>query len=138
MPKIKLRHTQTHVPVETIEERLELCRWYLSLTRTMHELSFPEEKGGFGSNLEMMLVFIGVFIGDAEGKPTTPTKIANHCGLSRSTVYRRLGQLCDLNKVVREGKSYFIAPGAAPLDAENLLPKVLEKFPATRRPIRTH
>jgi len=138
MPRMKLRHTQTHVPIETMEERLDLARWYLALTRTMHELSFPEERGGFGSNLEMMLVFIGVFIGDAEGKPTTPTKIANHCGLSRSTVYRRLEQLRELKKVVKEGRSYFIAPGAAPLDPEGALPKVLEKFPATKRPIRTH
>jgi hypothetical protein len=104
----------------------------------MHELSFPEDRAGFGSNLELLLVFIGVFIGDAEGRPTSATKIANHCGLSRSTVYRRLEELIAKKKVVREGRSYFIAPGAAPIDAENLLPRVLEKFPATVRPIRTH
>lgn len=138
MPRIKLRHEQTHVPIETMLQRLELCRWYLSLTRTMHELTFPEERGGFGSNLELMLVFVGVFIGDAEGMPTTATKIANYCGLSRSTVYRRLDQLIALKKVIREGRGYFIAPGAAPLDHENRLPKVLDKFPATKRPIRTY
>jgi hypothetical protein len=121
-----------------MQERLELSRWYLALTRTMHELSFPGEPGGFGSNLEMMLVFMGVFIGDAEERPTTATKIANHCGLSRTTVYRRLEQLIARKKVVRDGRCYFIAPGAAPIDAEDLLPKVLDKFPATRRPIRTH
>jgi hypothetical protein len=138
MPKMKLRHAQTHVPVETMEERLELGRWYLLLTRTMHELSFPEDRAGWGSNLELLLVFIGVFIGDAEGRPTTATKIANYCGLSRSTVYRQLNDLIAKKKVVREGRGYFIAPGAAPVDAEGLLPKVLEKFPATKRPIRTH
>lgn len=138
MPKMKLRYPQTQVPIETMEWRLELGRWYLALTRTMHELSFPEERSGFGSNLELLLVYIGVFIGDAEGRPTTATKIANHCGLSRSTVYRRLDELIGKNKVVREGRSYFIAPGAAPTDAEGLLSKVLEKVPATKRPIRTY
>lgn len=138
MPKLKLRYEQSHVPDETLEERLELCRWYLALTRTIQDLTFPQRRVGFGSNLELMLVLMGVFIGDAEGRPTTATKIANHCGLSRATVYRRLDQLIKLGKVTREKRSYFVAPGAAPSDPGNLLPTILDKFPAARRPKRTH
>jgi hypothetical protein len=137
MPKqIKMRHEQAHLAIETLEDRLELCKWYLVLTRTLHELTFPN-LGSFGSNVELMLVMMGVFIGDAEGRPTTATKIANHCGMSRQAVYRRLEQLTDMKKVIREGKNYYIAPGVAPLDVDNRLPQVLEKFPATKRPIRT-
>lgn len=138
MPKLKLRHDQSPVTDETLQERLDLCRWYLALTRTVHELAFPRAKGGFGSNTELLLVFMGVFIGDAEGRPTTATKIANHCGLSRATVYRRLEQLMTLKKVTREGRSYFVAPGAAPIDTQNTLPAILDKFPAAKRPNRTH
>lgn len=138
MPKLKLRHDQAPVARETLEERLDLCRWYLALTRTMYELTFPGGGASFGSNMELMLVIIGVFVGDAEGMPTTATKIAGHCGLSRATVYRRLDELMTMGKVTREGRNYFIAPGAAPLDGQNLLPKVLDKFPAIRRPKRTH
>jgi hypothetical protein len=138
MPKMKLRHAQTHIPIETMEWRLDLGKWYLALTRALYEISFPEDRSGFGSNLELLLVYIGVFIGDAEGRPTTATKIANYCGLSRSTVYRRLEELIEKKKVVREGRGYFIAPGAAPIDADSILAKVLDKVPTTRRPIRTH
>lgn len=138
MKKLKLRHEQSHVPTETIQERLELCRWYLALTRTMHEMTFPQTEGGYGSNMELMLVLMGVFIGDAEGRPTTATKIANHCGLSRSTVYRQLDRLMAMKKVTREGRNYFVAPGAAAVDAQNALPAILNRFPATRRPDRTH
>lgn|GEM_PF-3743786 len=134
---MKLRHDQSHVPDETLQQRLELCRWYLALTRTIHELTFPQDEGGFGSNLELMLVLMGVFIGDAEGRPTTATKIAVHCGLSRQTVYRRLEELIALGKVTRERRSYFVAPGAAPLDPQNLLPAILDKFPVSKRPNRT-
>jgi AraC-like DNA-binding protein len=135
--RMKMRHAQPQVPIDTMVFRLELSRWYMSLTRSIHELCFPEDTAGFGANLELMLVWIGVFIGDAEGRPTTATKIATHCGMSRQTVYRRLEQLINMGKVVREGRCYFVAPGAAP--AENgHLPKVLEKLPAAVRPIRTH
>lgn len=135
--KLKLRHAQTHVATDVIQERLDLCRWYLSLTRTMHELTFPLDKAGFGSSMELMLVFIGVFIGDAEGRPTTATKIAVHCGMARASVYRRLKQLMAMGKVTRERRNYYIAPGAAPIDERGLLPTVLDKFPANRRSKRT-
>lgn len=137
MPKLKLRYEQTHVSEDIMEERLELCRWYLALTRTMQELTFPQQSRGFGSNLELMLVLMGVFIGDAEGRHVTATKIAHHCGLSRPAVYRRLAELIKLGKVVRDEHSYFVAPGAAPLDPEGHLPAVLRKFPPLSRPKRT-
>jgi hypothetical protein len=138
MAKMKLRYPQTHVPTDIMEWRFELGRWYLALTRTMNELSFPEDRAGFGSNLELLLVYIGVFVGDAEGRPTSATSISHHCGLTRPTVYRRLEELIARKRVVREGRNYFIAPGAAPIDGNNLLLKVLDKCPATKRPIRTH
>jgi hypothetical protein len=138
MPKLKLRHPQVHVGADVMQQRLDLCRWYLALTQTMYEMTFPDHRGGFGSNMELMLVLIGVFIGDAEGRPTTATKIAGHCGLSRATVYRRLDQLITMRKITREGRNYFIAPGVAPADEQGLLSRVLEKFPSNARPNRTH
>lgn len=138
MTKPKLRHPQVHIEPEVIEQRVDLCRWYLTLTRTMFELAFPPDCGGFGSNMELMLVLMGVFVGDAEGRPPTATKIAGHCGLSRPTVYRRLEQLMKLRKVERSGHNYFVAPGVSPSDPMGLLPRVLEKFPLNVRPKRTH
>lgn len=138
MAKLNLRHDQYPVPVDTIQERLDLCRWYLALTRTMHDLTFPKKRGGYGSDMELMLVLMCIFIGDAEGRPTSATKISNHCGLSRTTVYRCPEKLIALKKVARDGRNYFLAPGAAAIDAKNALPAILAKFPATRRPNRTH
>lgn len=125
---LKLRHPQTHVPLERMRERLKLAQIYVLLTRMFSEMAFPQRAKNYGSDLEMLLVLVCVFIGDSEGRPTTVTKIASHAGMPRATVYRRLEQLCKLKKIVRLKRSYFIAPGAASPDDHGRLTKILESF----------
>lgn len=127
--ELKLHYPQRHVGADTIKQRLELSRWYVALTRIMCDLTFPDDPSGFGSNVELLLVLMGVFIGDAEGRPTTATKISSYCGIPRATVYRRLDRLIQLKKVARDGQSYHLAPGASVIDRNGQLPKILRKFP---------
>jgi hypothetical protein len=124
MPVLKLRYAQPHLSAERLRERLKLARIYVQMTRTFSELAFPKRKN-YGSDLETLLVFTCVFIADAEGRPTTVTKIAANAGMPRATVYRRLEHLCKLKKVVQVGRSYYLAPGAASPDEHGKLTKIL-------------
>lgn len=112
---------------EQLADRFELVRMYVSLTRASYELAFPERKS-FGADLETMLVLMGVFLGDAEGRPTTVTKIATYCGLPRASVYRRLEDLIRLKKVDREGRSYYLAEGAITPDKNRKLNRIVDSY----------
>ncbi len=128
MSKLKLRYTQPGLPIEIIEERLRFARLYVDLTRTFHEIAFPKNAKGFGSDLETLMVLICVFIGDAEGRPTTATKIASHAGMPRATVYRRLEQLIKINKVKRIARNYYLAPGGASPNDHGRISKLLNGY----------
>ena len=128
MSPLKFYHPQSHVPPERLRERLKLARLYVLLTQTFYEMAFPKRARNFGANTELLLVFICVFIGDAEGRPTTVTKLASHAGLPRATVYRRLEQLCALKKIVKVKRSYHLAPGAASPDDRGRFSRILESL----------
>lgn len=121
---LKLYNPQPHIPADSLQERLRLARFYVDITRTMYGMAFPKKK----ADLETLLTFICIFIGDAEGRPTTATKIASHSGLSRTTVYRRLHSLMRLKKIVRVGRNYHLAQGAVTPDKYGRLQKVLDSF----------
>lgn len=123
MPQLKFQ--QSHVTSAQLQERLEVARMYVALTREMLEIAFP---GNSRADLETLLVLICVFIGDAEGRSTTATKVASHSGLSRTAVYRRLDLLQKLKKIVRTGDTYHIAAGALSADANGRLARIFRKF----------
>lgn len=100
---------------------------YVGLTRASYEIAFPTRKT-FGADLETMLVLMGVFLGDAEGRPTSVTKIAAYCGLPRASVYRRLGDLIELKKVERVGRNYFLAEGAVTPDRQQKLSRIIDVY----------
>lgn len=108
-------------------ERLNIVRLYVSLTRASYELAFPQRKP-FGADLDTLIVLMGVFLGDAEGRPTTVTKIASYCGLPRATVYRRLEVLIKLKKVERAGHRYYFAEGAVTPDKHRKLERIIDEY----------
>lgn len=128
MPKSKLRYPQPNLPPHLADERLKLLRIYIEFTRTLHLVAFPKKARRFGSDLETLIVLSCVFIGDAEGRPMTATKIASHAGLPRATVYRRLEQLMKIKRITRLARNYYIAPGAASPDHHGRLSKVLTSY----------
>lgn len=127
MPQLKLRNPQPHMPPAHLAERFRLVQMYVSLTRASYELAFPTRKD-FGANLESMLVLMGVFLGDAEGRPTSVTKISTYCGVPRASVYRRLEELIKLKKVERLGRRYFLAEGAVTPDRQQKLTRIVEFY----------
>lgn len=121
----ELKFPQTHVSPAELRERLEVARMYVALTRELLGLAFPNATR---ADMEALLVLICVFIGDAEDRSTTATKVASHSGLSRQAVYRRLERLRKLKKIVRIGSNYHIAPGSVAADEHGRIAKILGKF----------
>jgi hypothetical protein len=127
MASLRMRFSQ-RVPPEQLRQRLKVARMYVNLTRTMHQLAFPKSKKGFGAELETMLVLMCVFIGDAEGRPMSASKIASFAGLPRATVYRRLEHLIRQKKIVRVGNAYHYAKDAVSPDPRGQLHRLIDNF----------
>ena len=121
----ELKFPQTHVSPALLREKLDVARMYVALTRELLEMAFPAHDRG---DVETLLVLICVFIGDAEGRSTTATKISSHSGLSRTAVYRRLELLQKLKKIVRVGGTYHLAPGSIAPDPNGRIAKIIRKF----------
>lgn len=126
MPELKLHFPQTTIPLEEIIHRLKLARLYVNLTHTAHSIVFPGRKGA--TELELLLVLLCVFIGDAEGRPTTATKISAHAHLARATTYRRLDDLIRLKKVKKSGRTYHLAPNSLTPDENKRLQRVVRQY----------
>lgn len=126
MTEFKFYNPQTHIPPARLREKLDAARMYVALTREGMDLAFPSQKR---IDLEALMVLTCVFIGDAEGRPTTPTKLASHAGLPRASVYRQLEALIRLKKVVRVGPNYRLAPGAAAIDEDGKIGRILRNLP---------
>lgn len=125
MPDLKLRYPQSHVSPAALRQKLRLSRIYVDLTRELMEMAF---NGKSGADIEALLVLLCVFVGDAEGRRNTATKIASHSGLARQSVYRRLNLLIDLGKVVKSGRNYYLAQGAAVADEKGRLSRILNNY----------
>jgi hypothetical protein len=123
LPMPKLHNRQSLVTNGKLRERLGIAMAYVELTRVMCDLGFGGE-----IHMETLLTALCVFIGEAEGRPTTATKIAQHSGLPRATIYRRLGELMKLKKVVRVGRNYCLAENAITPDRNNRLSRILDNL----------
>lgn len=125
MPSCEMKFPQAGVLPESIQGRLRVVRGYLQLTKMMHAMAFPGAKKGWGSDIELLLVLMCVFVGDASGRPVSASKIVIHVGLSRATVYRRIETLMALGKIVRIGRLYYLAPNMMSPDPLVSLSKIL-------------
>jgi hypothetical protein len=129
MPDLKIYNQQVLVSSADLRERLNLARLYLALTHVFLARLFKGKRNRIrGTDLESLLVVVCVFIGDAEGRPTTATKIASHSGIPRPSVYRHLNRLIRLKKVVRIGHSYRLTGTAIFPDEERRIARILEEF----------
>jgi hypothetical protein len=115
-------------PADQIRERLSIARLYVAMTRTLHEVTFPQSESGYGAELESLLVALCVFIGDAEGRPMSASKIAIYAGLPRASVYRRLERLAKQKKIIRVGRAYHCAESAGSSDDYGRLRRLLDNF----------
>lgn len=128
MTNLKFHYPQTHTPADKLKERLKLARLYVALTHAYFDLFYPRRSKKFSADLETLLVQVCIFIADAEGRPTSVTKIASHARLSRATVYRRLEQLCEFGTIVKKGRSYYFAENAVAGDETGKIDRILRNF----------
>jgi hypothetical protein len=125
MPDLKLRYPQAHVSPASLRQKLRLSQTYIDLTRELMAMAF---NGKGGADIEALLVLLCVFVGDAEGRSTTATKISSHSGIARQSVYRRLDLLMKLGKVVKLGRNYYLAQGAVVADDKGRLARILNNY----------
>jgi hypothetical protein len=126
---LRFHNQQPHISEGKLRERVKLAHLYVNLTRAMYEVTLLKKAEKSGCDLEALLVLLCIYVGDVEQRPTSATKVASHAGLSRGTVYRRLGLLIKLKKVMRNGRNYHIAPGAAAdYEPNRHISKILEGF----------
>lgn len=84
-----------------------IARLVLDLCRTTHETLFPGVR--FGSDFDLLFVFLAVFIGEAEGRPMTGSKIAAYLDKPRPTTLRKLEKLCRRGFIERERRRYTVS-----------------------------
>lgn len=83
-----------------------LARLWLELTRQIHKAVEPDLQAQFGSRAGLLLIGAAVYLGTVEGRPMTATKLADHVGMPRATVIRRLRTLCRRGAVEKAGRHY--------------------------------
>jgi hypothetical protein len=124
----KFHNSQAHMSPDRLRDRLKIARLYVELTRTICDLAFGAKDDGSGADVESLLVLLCIFVGDAEGRATTPTKVASHSGLSRQSVYRRLKLLERRGKIIKVGTNYRLTEGAVTPDSEGKIDRILNDF----------
>lgn len=118
------------MPPEAINYGLRMGRAYVELTRALHQMLLPETAGHFGAENETLLVLTAIYIGDAENRPMSATKIAGYVGVPRASVYRRLERLTAEGRIQRCGRAYRLAPGTMRGDPTGQIRRIMARFVA--------
>lgn len=77
----------------------------------------------FGSRADDTALLLAIFIGQAEGRPMTPHKLADFGGLPRPTVVRRIKSMMDEGLLVRDKQGHIGLP-IDKLNSPNVLASV--------------
>src|SRR5262249_10829951 len=83
-----------------------VARLVLSLLRTVRSAYTPELTLEQAS--EFLFLMMHLFIGHAQGKPLSASKLAHIAEMPRTTVLRRLTALIELGYLERIGNSYYL------------------------------
>lgn len=86
------------------DARLIVARTILQLLRLGHDTYRPGHK--FATDLDAVLLIVAIFMGQAEGRPFSASKLAAFLDLPRSTVLRRLKSLEQDGTIERAGPAY--------------------------------
>jgi DNA-binding MarR family transcriptional regulator len=84
------------------EPRLAICRCILETMRLAMPVLAPDKPG----DAHLFQLVLAVFVGTAEGKPMSTTKLALYLGIPRETVRRRLKDMIEAGIVeMRRGRA---------------------------------
>lgn len=84
----------------------QVANLWIELTRHLHKAVAPEVQYQFGSRTSLLLVWVAVYLGTAEGKLMTASKLATFVGMPRTTVIRRLARLRRAGAIEKVGGKY--------------------------------
>lgn len=91
-----------------MQQRIETAKAMLDLLRMFSAGLVPPDR--FGAQAGDLVLFAGLLIGTAEGRPMNASKLAQFVGIPRPSVIRKLGELVSAGKVVRQGGGFILAP----------------------------
>jgi len=94
--------------VRFAKHHLHIAKLALTIMRTASLVYFNEQN--FGSCAPEVLMCIGIFIGQLEGRPMSAMKLAQYIGMPRATVIRKLTELMSRGLVERYGRSAYLLP----------------------------
>jgi hypothetical protein len=80
--------------------RITTAKLTLGVLQTLNRARF-QRSGDLGANLDMIVIGLGIYIGQHEGRPFTTAKLALYLGMKRPTVHRRIKQLVEAGIVQR-------------------------------------
>ncbi|QKN87939.1 transcriptional regulator [Acinetobacter phage vB_AbaP_Alexa] len=78
----------------------------------------------FGRNIDDIIILLGAGIGEYEGKPMTPSKLAEYIGMPRPTVIRRVSSLMDQGLLKMNDKKQLIYTEKLESGANKVMPKL--------------
>jgi hypothetical protein len=83
-----------------------LMQMLICILRSVHSGYLPKHEP-FGRNIETMLIWFFVVMGDYEGKPFVISKLAAYMRMPRTTVMRKIKQLQEWKMIERRGRHYY-------------------------------
>jgi hypothetical protein len=81
-----------------------LMQMLICILRSVHSGYLPKHEP-FGRNIETMLIWFFVVMGDYEGKPFVISKLAAYMRMPRTTVMRKIKQLQEWKMIERRGRT---------------------------------
>lgn len=77
--------------IKKAKPRLVISRLAMKLIQLV-DVSFTKT-GKFGSSADDVMLLLGIYIGQAEGRPMTAGKLAEYVGIPRATVIRKTREM---------------------------------------------
>lgn len=93
--------------ITAARQRLVLCRLMIEIMRSLHG-SYAPASEPFGTRIEVFFLGLCVALGEIEGRPFSPSKMATYLHMSRTTVIRRLSKLERWGLVSKSGRFYYM------------------------------
>lgn len=92
-----MRHPFPNEIRQLSDEELEsrnrvLLLMLFEMLRATHR-TFLDEPQRFGRDLDILFVGLAIWLGDYEGRPMTPHKLAEYLGMPRATTIRKIEEL---------------------------------------------
>lgn len=94
--------------IKNRQQRLLVAKAVIEILRVMGSAYFKTER--FGACADDGILCSAIFIGQAEGKPMGPSKLAYYAGMPRPSVVRKLRKMEAAGYVERDADGCYLLP----------------------------